>query len=167
MLLQTPRLAIRHFVLSDDEFILRLLNEPSFLRYIGDRKVRTLDDARTYIQNRFIASYAKNGFGLYMVEDKNETPIGMCGLVKRDPNEDADVGFAFVPEACQQGYGYEAASAVMDYARNKLHLKRILGITVPDNVASIRTLEKLGLRFLREDFSKDTNDAIRVYEILL
>ncbi|MGC3945036.1 MAG: GNAT family N-acetyltransferase [Chryseolinea sp.] len=167
MILQTSRLNLRKFVPADAAFILRLLNEPSFLRFIGDRKVRTIDDARRYIDNRFIASYQNNGYGLYMVENKEDKPIGMCGLVKRDPAEDPDVGFAFLPEAWQKGYGYEAASAVMDYARNDLQLKRVLGITVPDNVASIKTLEKLGLKFLRADVTKDTNEAIRIYEILM
>ncbi|MEJ1241662.1 GNAT family N-acetyltransferase [Chryseolinea sp. T2] len=167
MLLQTQRLNLRHFLLTDSAFVLRLLNEPSFLKFIGDRKVRTNDDARVYIANRFIASYEKNGYGLYMVEDKQGTPIGMCGLVKRDPVEDPDVGFAFVPEAWLKGLGYEAANAVMDYARHTLKLKRVLGITVPDNVASIKTLEKLGLKYLRADVTKDTNEAIRIYEIIM
>jgi len=167
MLLQTQRLNLREFQLSDAAFVLRILNEPSFLKFIGDRKVRTIDDARLYISNRFIASYEKNGYGLYMVEVKEGSPIGMCGLVKRDPVEDPDVGFAFVPEAWQRGYGYEAASAVIEYARNTLQLKRVLGITIPENTASIKTLEKTGLKFLRADVTKDTNEAIHVYEIIM
>ena len=102
-----------------------------------------------------------------MVEKADGTPIGMCGLVKRDPNEDPDIGFAFIPETWQQGYAFEAASGVLDQARNVLKIRRILGITVPDNFASIKTLEKLGLQFLRNDVSKDTNAPICVYELLL
>ena len=167
LLLQTERLNIRYFTPDDAAFILRLLNEPSFHQYIGDRKVRTISDAVNYINNRLIASYSNHGYGLYMIELKDGNPVGMCGLVKRDPSEDPDVGFAFIPEVWRQGYAYEAANEVVHYARKTLALKRILGITVPDNISSVKTLEKLGLIFLRSDVSKDTQEAISVYEILL
>jgi RimJ/RimL family protein N-acetyltransferase len=166
-ILQTNRLKLRCYKASDADFVLRLLNEPSFHRNIGDRKVRTTQDAIDYINSRLVPSYSANGFGLYMVEKADGTPIGMCGLVKRDPNEDPDIGFAFIPETWQQGYAFEAASGVLDQARNVLKIRRILGITVPDNFASIKTLEKLGLQFLRNDVSKDTNEPICVYELLL
>ena len=166
-LLQTKRLKLRRFEASDANFILRLLNEPSFHRNIGDRKVRTTEDAVNYINARLLPSYSSNGYGLYMVEQSDGTPIGMCGLVKRDPNEDPDVGFAFIPETWQQGYAFEAATAVVEYAREVLKIKRILGITVPDNIASVKTLQKLGLQFLRKDVTKDTNEFICVYELLL
>lgn len=166
-LLQTKRLSLRCFESSDSDFILRLLNEPSFHKNIGDRKVRTNDDAINYINSRLVPSYANYGYGLYMVEKLDGSPVGMCGLVKRDPNEDPDVGFAFVPETWQQGYAFEAASAVIDFARNTLKIRRILGITIPDNVASIKTLQKLGLKFLRNDVTRDSQEAISVYELLL
>jgi RimJ/RimL family protein N-acetyltransferase len=102
-----------------------------------------------------------------MVEKTDGTPIGMCGLVKRDPKEDPDVGFAFIPETWQQGYAFEAATAIVEYARNVLTIKRILGITVPDNIASIKTLKKLGMQLLRNDVTKDTHESICVYELLL
>ncbi|HTF19312.1 MAG TPA: GNAT family N-acetyltransferase [Chryseolinea sp.] len=165
--LQTKRLNLRFYETSDADFILRLLNEPSFHRNIGDRKVRTTEDAVNYINLRLAPSYSNNGYGLYMVEKLDGTPIGMCGLVKRDPNDDPDVGFAFIPETWQQGYAFEAASAVVDYARNILKIKRILGITIPDNIASIKTLQKLGLQYLKNDVAKETNEAICVYELLL
>jgi RimJ/RimL family protein N-acetyltransferase len=166
-LLQTKRLRLRCYDASDAEFILRLLNEPSFHRNIGDRKVRTIDDAVNYINARLVPSYSNHGYGLYMVEKTDGTPIGMCGLVKRDPKEDPDVGFAFIPETWQQGYAFEAATAIVEYARNVLTIKRILGITVPDNIASIKTLKKLGMQLLRNDVTKDTHESICVYELLL
>jgi RimJ/RimL family protein N-acetyltransferase len=166
-LLQTKRLRLRHYETSDAEFILRLLNEPSFHRNIGDRKVRTIEDAVNYINARLVPSYSNHGYGLYMVEKSDGTPIGMCGLVKRDPHEDPDVGFAFIPEMWRQGFAFESATAVLDHARNVLKLKRILGITVPDNIASIKTLQKLGMQFLRNDVTKDTLENICVYELHL
>lgn len=168
MRLSTPRLNLRFYNISDADFILRLLNEPSFLRYIGDRKVRTTSDATEYIQTRLLDSYAKNGYGLYMVETKQDAiPVGMCGLVKRKADEDPDIGFAFLPEYWKQGYALEAARAVLDYARNSLQLKRLLGITIPDNESSVRTLEKLGLRYVRQDANRETGEALSVYEIAL
>ena len=139
---------LRQFSTDDAEFILELLNEPSFIQNIGDRKVRTLDDACAYIMNGPVASYAKNGFGLYAVvlKDTHET-IGMCGLIRRDTLEDVDIGYALLPQFWSRGYALEAAQAVKEYARNAIGLKRLVAITDPANEGSIRVLEKLGLRF--------------------
>ena len=146
--LETDRLILRHFNPDDAPFILALLNEPSFLRYIGDKKVRTLDDARQYISNGPIATYAQHGFGLYQVELKEaHTPIGMCGLLKREELPHPDIGFAFLPDFWNKGFAYEAATAVLTEARERLQLDRILAIVNPDNEASIRLLEKLGFNF--------------------
>lgn len=148
VVLQTERLTLRDAVLDDAEFILRLLNEPSFLRFIGDRGVRTLDDARRYIAERLIESYVRNGFGLWIVERRAApAPIGICGLVKRDTLPDPDIGFAFLPEYWSQGYAIESASAVRDRAFGALRLPRLLAVANADNVASIRLLEKLGFEF--------------------
>jgi RimJ/RimL family protein N-acetyltransferase len=135
---------------ADAPFILALLNEPSFLRFIGDKKVRTVQDAEQYILNGPVASYNRNGFGLCLVElKKTHTPIGMCGLLKRDELPDADIGFAFMPDFWNKGFAYEAAAAVMNDARERLKLERVLAITNQDNEASIKLLEKLGLRIER------------------
>jgi len=145
--LQTPRLTLRHFSSNDAEFVLKLLNEPSFLRFIGDKGVRNLDDARQYIATGPVSSYERNGFGLYLVElPEQERAIGMCGLIKRDGLPDPDIGFAFVPEYWSRGYAVEAAAAVMKYARDTLQLNRILAITSLDNEASGRLLAKIGFR---------------------
>lgn len=148
--LETERLILRLFDPDDAPFILTLLNEPSFLRYIGDKKVRTLDDARQYILNGPRASYERHGFGLYQVELKDShTPAGMCGLLKRDELPDPDIGFAFLPDYWNKGFASEAANAVLNDARERLKLARILAIVNPDNDASIKLLEKLGFRFER------------------
>jgi RimJ/RimL family protein N-acetyltransferase len=146
--LETERLVLRRFTIDDAEFVLELLNQPSFLRYIGDKGVRNTDDAVRYIQTGPLASYERFGFGLYVVELKDAgAPIGICGLLKRDTLPDVDVGFAFLPQFWSQGYAFESAAAVMSYGREELGLRRIVALTSPDNDASIRLLEKIGLRF--------------------
>jgi RimJ/RimL family protein N-acetyltransferase len=148
--LETNRLLLRKITLDDAAFILDLLNQPSFIRFIGDRNVRTLDDARECIKTRYISAYERLGFGVYLTALKADgTPIGICGLIKRDTLEDVDIGYAFLPQHWMQGYAVESASAVMDYARNTLGLKRVVAIVAPDNPGSIRVLEKIGLRFER------------------
>lgn len=146
--LETERLSLRQFTVYDAQFILKLLNEPSFIRYIGDKQVRNLEDAGAYILNGPVASYERNGFGLYMVELRESyTPIGMCGFLKREELPDPDIGFAFVPEFWSKGYAFEAAAALLQDAREGLKLRRILAITSLDNEASIKLLERLGFRF--------------------
>jgi RimJ/RimL family protein N-acetyltransferase len=126
-------LILRRLETGDAEFILALLNDPSFLRFIGDKGVRTVDDAREYISNGPLASYERFGFGLYLTERKDDgVPIGICGLLKREALKDVDVGFAFLPRFWSKGYAFESASAVMAYGRNVLGLS-IVAIISPDN----------------------------------
>jgi RimJ/RimL family protein N-acetyltransferase len=150
MILETDRLQLRMLTIDDAEFILRLLNEPSFIQNIGDRGVRTIDEARAYILKGPIASYEKFGFGLWLVETRSATaPIGICGLLKRDVLDDVDIGYALLPEFWSQGYALESASAVMAYASDQLGLKRVVAVTNPDNQSSIRLLEKMGFQYER------------------
>ena len=147
-ILETERLALRQMKVEDAEFIFELVNEAAFIRNIGDKGVRTLEDARNYILNGPVASYAKFGFGLYLVELRETgEAIGICGLLKRDSLEDVDIGFAFLEKFWGRGFAHESAAAVMEYGRNVLGIKRIVAITSPDNEGSIRVLEKIGLRF--------------------
>ena len=146
--LETDRLILRWVSLEDAEFILGLLNEPSWLRFIGDKGVRTIEDARAYILKGPVDMYSRLGFGLYLVELKEPAlPIGMCGLIKRETLEDVDIGFAFLPPYWGKGFAYEAAAAVMTYGEKVLGLNRIVAITSLDNDRSAKLLEKLGLRF--------------------
>jgi RimJ/RimL family protein N-acetyltransferase len=134
----------------DARFMLELMNEPSYIRFIGDRKIRSLEGAKVSITNGPIASYARNGFGLYLVELKETgESIGICGLIKRDSLEDVDIGYAFLPKFWLKGYAIESAMAVKNYARDVLGLKRIVGITDPENAGSIRVLEKIGMEYKR------------------
>jgi ribosomal-protein-alanine N-acetyltransferase len=146
--LETERLTLRHATTADDRFIFELVNDPAFIRNIGDRGVRTLADAERYVLDGPIASYEKFGFGMYVVEVRESgTPIGLCGFVKRDWLPDVDIGFAFLPQYRSQGYARESASAVRRYGHEVLGLTRIVAIVSPENADSIRLLEKIGLRF--------------------
>ncbi len=146
--LETERLSLQHLTASDAEFLIELLNDPSFIRNIGDRGVRTVQDAHAYVQNGPAASYAKNGFGLDLVilKDTGE-PIGMCGLIKRPTLDDVDIGYAYLPRYWSKGYAVEAASAVKQYAQDVIGLKRLVAIVDPLNLGSIRVLEKIGFTF--------------------
>ncbi len=142
---RTERLSLRHFNLDDAPFVLRLLNDPSFLQYIGDRGVRTLEDAENYLRSGPIASYAANGHGLgaVVLRDGNIC-IGMCGIVRRDTLPGPDLGYAFLPEYTGAGLAQEATRAALKHARDALHFSEILAIVQPDNAASIKLLRKLG-----------------------
>lgn len=148
MTLETDRLRLRRLTFDDSDFIVQLLNEPSFLQYIGDKGVRDRDGAQRYLREGPLASYEKFGFGLYRVADKaDDAPMGICGLLKRDTLHDVDVGFAFLPRYWRQGYAIEAAKAVLEEGRERFALTRIVAITSPDNAASIALLDKLGFAF--------------------
>ena len=148
--LETQRLILRRLTTADASFILQLVNEPSWLRYIGDKGVRTLEDARRYIESGPLDMYRRLGFGLYHVELKEAgTPIGLCGLIQRPSLENVDLGFALLPQFWALGYAYESASAVMEYGARSLGLTRLVAITSKDNSASIRLLERLGFHFER------------------
>lgn len=148
IVLQTERLTLRELTSNDAPFILELLNEEGFLRYIGDKGVRDLADARDYIAQGPVDSYERNGFGLYACL-KDGIAIGICGLVKRDTLTDPDLGFAFLSRYGSQGYAVESARAVMQFARDQLKLTRIVAITSLDNTRSMAVLEKVGLKFDR------------------
>ena len=150
-IVETERLILREMdAAADAAFLLELLNEPAFIRYVADRGVRTTEDASAYIKEKILPSYAKFGFGFYVVElKKNSEPVGICGLVKRDFLADVDIGFSTAARHWGRGFAYEAASALMAHARRVHGLSRIAGIAHPENIASTSLLQKLGLRFER------------------
>jgi RimJ/RimL family protein N-acetyltransferase len=147
--IRTERLVLRQLELDDADFILELLNEAAFLRFIGDKGVRNLETAREYIEKGPIDSYGRHGFGLYATCLLDGTPAGICGLVKREALADVDVGFAFLSRHCSKGYAAESAAAVLAHARRVLRLQRVVAITAPENFSSIAVLEKIGLKFER------------------
>lgn len=147
---ETERLRLRWMTLDDAGFILRLVNEPSWLEFIGDKGVRSLDDACHYLRTGPMDLYQRYGFGHYLVERKSDgIALGMCGLIKRDTLPDVDIGFAFLPEYWGSGYAFEAAAAVLDHGHRRFGLKRIVAITSLHNESSIRLLGRMGLKFER------------------
>jgi len=165
-ILETKRLILQKVSLEDASIILALLNEPSFIRNIGDRGVRTFEDASEYISNRLIASYKKFGFGMYLVVLKDTgSAVGICGLVKRDGLDDVDIGYAFFPQYWAKGYASEAAQAVKEYARNTIGLDRLVAITDPANQGSIRVLEKIGLKFEKGVKLSEDDIELNLYAI--
>jgi RimJ/RimL family protein N-acetyltransferase len=150
VVLRTERLRLRHMSEGDAAFMLGLLNDPAWIRFIGDRGVRTEDQARDYIRAGPVDMVRRLGFGFYVVElNESGCPVGVCGLAKRDFLDDVDVGYAFLPQHWGQGYAFEAASGVLAHAKHDIGLKRIVATVRAENAASIKLLEKLGLRFER------------------
>lgn len=164
--LKTERLNIRELNSAlDAEFIRALLNSPKFIRYIGDRGVRSAEDAAAFIDDRYRQSYRDHGYGLYAVELKDGTQIGMCGFVRRDTLPGPDIGFAFLPEFERQGFGYESATAMMKYGHDAFGFTTVYAITSPDNDASGSLLEKLGFAYTGLIDAPD-NEKLKVFECL-
>ena len=148
IIINTERLILRKFTISDAPFMLELLNTPNWLRFIGDRNVHTVEEAEQYLLKGYLKSYETHGFGFYVVMLKEtQELIGMCGLIKRETLEDVDIGFAFLPQFMGKGYGFEAAYATLNYAQNELKLEKIIAIVNPENVVSIALIKKIGLHF--------------------
>lgn len=146
--LETERLVLREVEEADAAFVLELLNSPGFLENIGDRGVRTKDEARSYILERMIGSYREHGFGMWLTLQKlDNTPVGLAGLVRREGLDMPDVGYAFAPRAWGRGYAQEAAAAVLAHARGPLGIPKLAAITTPENFASMAVLRKIGFTF--------------------
>ncbi|MFN0141695.1 MAG: GNAT family N-acetyltransferase [Pyrinomonadaceae bacterium] len=166
--LETPRLALRELdSAADAEFIFELLNSPKFIKYIGDRGVRSVEQAREFIDDRYRASYREHGYGLYAVDQRSDgSAVGICGFVKRDYLEHADIGFAFLPEFERRGYGFESASAALRYGRDSLGFQRVFAITSQDNDVSGKLLSKLG--FARNGIvATPDGEELNLHEITL
>jgi RimJ/RimL family protein N-acetyltransferase len=163
---ETERLKLREFTKDDAPFVVELLNTPEWIKFIGDRNVHSIDDAREYVSNRLISSYHRFGFGLYMVELKESSkPIGMCGLVRREALEDVDLGFAILPDYVGFGYGQEAGRAAMEVAKKKVKSKRLVAITMVDNSSSIKLLQKLGFNFEKTVNLAGEDQTLMMYSV--
>jgi ribosomal-protein-alanine N-acetyltransferase len=143
--IQTERLIIKALDLSNADFIFQLLNSEGWLRFIGDRNIRSLEDAKNYLLEGPIKSYKNHGFGLFLVQLEG-VPIGIAGLLKRDYLDWPDLGFAFLPEYEGKGYAFESSQAIIKQSSLHLNLDRIVAIVLPENQRSIRLLEKLGMK---------------------
>lgn len=146
---ETNRLIISKFTLKDANFFLKLVNTPNWLKYIGDRNIKTVEEAKKSIEEGHFKSYKNNGFGFYKVllKEENNKTIGTCGLIKRDALENVDIGFAFLPEYEKKGFGYEASIEIIKLAKVQFGIKKLVAITNADNINSIKLLEKLGLTY--------------------
>jgi len=161
---ETERLRLRELTEEDAAFALELVNEPDWLRFIGDKGVRTLEDARRYLREGPITSYRKNGFGLWAVEEASSgRATGICGLIRRTELEDVDLGFAFLARFRGKGYARESAVAVVDLARDRFGFARLLAITLPANERSIRVLESLGFGFERRTKLTPDGEELALY----
>jgi RimJ/RimL family protein N-acetyltransferase len=165
-IIETTRLVLRRFTEADSAFILELLNEAAWKRYIGDRGIDSLESARHYIQTGPIASYERHGFGLYAMQQKvDATLVGMCGLIKREGLDDVDIGFAVISRFEGQGFAAEAAEATLAYSRDTLGLKRVVAITTIYNERSARLLERLGMRFQQMIRLSEDAEQLRLHSI--
>ena len=145
--LETERLTLRWFTEDDAGLMLAVWNDPDFVRFVGDRGIRTLDEARDALRQGILAMYREHGYGPYRVATRDgDEPMGICGLFLRDYLEDPDIGFGLLPDFCRRGYAFEASLAVLDEAR-ATGLDRVTAIVSPENAASIGLIEKLGLAF--------------------
>jgi RimJ/RimL family protein N-acetyltransferase len=161
---ETERLRLRAFTKDDTKFIIELVNSPGWLKFIGDRNIRSEEQAKNYLENGPMKSYRENGFGLSMVETKDgRIKIGMCGIIKRDNLKNPDIGFAFLPQFTGQGYAFEIANATLTYATEILKLPAICAITVIDNERSIKLLEKIGLKFIRHFTFPHEDEELMLY----
>ena len=165
---RTPRLTLRHLCHDDAEFIVTLLNEPSFIENIADKGVRTIADAINYLDNGSLASYQTHGFGFYLVE-LNETrqAIGICGFIKRPELKMPDLGYAYLLEFGRKGYAKEAAQAVLDDAKTRHNLTEIAAVTNIENIGSIRLLEGLGFVQLKTMVLYQDQPECRYFELNL
>ncbi|RAJ05137.1 RimJ/RimL family protein N-acetyltransferase [Chitinophaga skermanii] len=163
--IETPRLTLRYLTPSDADFIFALLNMEDWKKYIGDRKIHTVDHARAYIQTTYMPHYDQNGFGNFGVELKETGQlIGTCGIFKRDGLDHVDVGFAFLPGYAGKGYAFEAASQLLDVAKNTYNITTVQGITVPYNKRSIALLERLGLQFVKHLMLPGDDEVLMLFE---
>lgn len=163
-ILETERLILREFTTDDTKFIVELLNSDGWLKYIGDRNVKSEEQAVNYLMNGPIKSYKLHGFGLSLVELKNnKTPIGMCGLIKRENLEYPDIGFAFLPEFMGKGYAFEIANATIIFAKEELKFDKIVAITVSYNKNSIKLLEKIGLKYIKPYFLPYEDEELMLF----
>jgi len=163
--LQSKNIVLREVCLSDDEFILELINQPAWKKYISDHSIDTLDQTRDYIESRLIAQYRLHGYGLWVVESNDEkTPIGLCGLIKRDYLDYVDLGFGFIPRYWGKSFAYEASVMCLDYAFNVIKSDRVLAVTVPENGNSINLLDRLGFKYKNEISLAGKNEILSLYE---
>jgi len=160
----TQRLKFREANEADAAFFLKLMNEPDYHRYIGNRQISDLTKAANYVREKLIQSYRSNGFGLWLVTRLSDgEPLGICGIVERDGFDGPDLGYAFLAEHGGSGFAREAAHAVQKHAERELELTQLLAIVTPDNSRSVKLLQKLGFTRSDEMAFPGTDDLVDIY----
>ncbi|MGR5134554.1 GNAT family N-acetyltransferase [Vibrio alfacsensis] len=166
--LTTERLTLRLVSVDDAPFILNLYNHPDFYRFVGDKQIRTLEEAQRYIELNMLRMQKLKGVSLLVVETKDDNqPIGICGLVKRDTLTAFDIGYGYLPTAYGKGYAIEAAKAVVKFAHDGMNIENLVAITNNDNIRSIRLLKKLGFQYQRVEQQYDNGRTLQLYSMKL
>jgi len=166
--LQTERLSLRRLTLDDAELMLAVWNDPAFIRHVGDRGIRTIDAARVALQEGALKLFSDYGYGPFRVAlIADDTPVGVCGLFRREGLEEPDIGFSILPQHWRKGYAFEAASAVVRHAKTDIRLERLTAVVSTENAASVALIEKLGLQFERMQRLPGDNDDVAVYGMQL
>ncbi|MCB0383646.1 MAG: GNAT family N-acetyltransferase [Psychroserpens sp.] len=162
---ETNRLLLSKITVEDAPFLLELMNTPGWIKYIGDRNIKTVKQAETYIENNQLKCYETHGFGYYKIQVKAENlkTIGTSGLLKRDNLDHVDIGFSFIPNYHGKGYGFEAASEIINLAKTKFNIKTLCAITLPINQPSIHLLEKLGLSYQKTVKPFDNDEELLLF----
>ncbi|HSQ46353.1 MAG TPA: GNAT family N-acetyltransferase [Lutibacter sp.] len=163
---ETDRLILQPTTLADAEFIFELVNTPKWLKNIGDRNVKSVEDAKIYIKERMTPQLEKLGYGNYtLIRKVDNRKIGTCGLYNRDGLEGIDIGFALLPDFENLGYGYESAAKLLEVGINEFHIKRISAITTKENIASQKLIEKLGLKYVNIIKMPDDEEELLLYSL--
>jgi len=166
IILKTKRLQLRRMTLDDADFIIKLLNSPKWIRFIGKRAVETLDQAREYLLKRVLPNYDSLGFGFYIIEKKSDlSRVGNCGLTLRTGMEHADIGYSLLPQYEGKGYAFEAAEAILKYGFEIHMLEHIEAIVTHDNEASIHLLKKLGMKYKSKIMLPDDDEELMLFGI--
>lgn len=162
---ETQRLILSEVTLDDAPFFVELMNSPKWIKYIGDRKIRTVDDAKQHLNKTILKCYTDHGFGFYKVllKEASNKIIGISGLIKREQLEDVDIGFGFLPGYEGKGYGYESSMEVLKLAKERFNIERIAAITLPSNTSSIHLIEKLGLMFQKKVNPFDEDEELLLF----
>lgn len=162
---ETERLKISKFSIADAPFFLELVNCPNWIKYIGDRNTKTIEDAEKRIAEGHLKNYEIYGFGFYklLLKEENNKPIGTCGLIKRYELDDVDLGFGFLPEYEGRGFGFESSVEIIKLAKNKFNLKKLAAISAPNNINSIKLLKKLGFNFEKNVKPFNDDEELRLF----
>ncbi len=162
---ETERLVLKPMSLEDADLILELYNTPKFVQFIGDRNIRTKEDAENYIREKFLPQIEELGFGNYLIINKTtQKKMGGVGIFIREGLEVPDIGFSLLPEYENLGYAYESASKIKEIGMQEFGVKKLSAITTKDNFSSQKLIEKLGLNFRKNVFLPNDPEELMYYE---